>query len=866
MLKVIGGEQEGEFKAVASGTLPNGKPVIVNADGTVSVAGETSGTESIGTEVQFESGAIVNNCSAYDTANDRVVIAYRDNGNSNYGTAIVGTVSGTSISFGTPVVFLTANFAHTSMTFDSINNKIVIAFMDVGNSNYGTGIVGTVSGTSISFGTKVVFESAGIEQTSSAFDVNAGKVVIAYRDDGNSTSGTAVVGTVSGTSISFGTPVVFNSGSSGDYSAVYNPDAQNIIIAYRRGSDTSGQAVVGTVSGTSISFGSPNEFTTNNCNYVEAAYDVASQKIVVAYQDGIDGSKGKAVVGSISGNTITFGTPVVFNSASTIYLWIAYHAVAQKIVISYIDETGTLNYGKFITGTVSGTSITFASASTFAATYTNFTKLVYDPDTEQMVLNFRDEADSNRGKAIVFQIDYTVSNLTAENYIGMSRGVVNSVDAVTGTESVFDATTAGILDSVSVYDPDTQKTIIAYADRDNNDAVTAVVATVTGTTFSFGTPVVADSGADSEHLGIAYDTLNDRVIITYTDTPQTTGYGTAVVGQVSGTSITFGTPVVYEAALSRYNAIDFDANSGKVVIAYMDSGNNNYGTAIVGTVSGNSISFGTPVVFRSATSQYMSTVYDPSSQKTVIAYSDRGSLNEGEAVVGTVSGTSISFGSPTVFDSTSGHEADNISAVYDPDTQQVIVAYREDGTPTGFKTHGRAVVGSVSGTSITFGDPASFNAVSTQYIAAGYDTVANKAVIAYRDRSNSDYGTVVAGTVAGTSITFETPTVYSGTDAVIYIGASFNESAGSFVISYRDMTSLDGTAVAYQASYISRYPVANGNPATLDIIGSVSENQLSLTAGEKYYVQTDGTLSTTAGSPSVLAGTAISATKLVVKT
>ena len=39
----------------------------------------------------------------------------------------------------------------------------------------------------------------------------------------------------------------------------------------------------------------------------------------------------------------------------------------------------------------------------------------------------------------------------------------------------------------------------------------------------------------------------------------------------------------------------------------------------------------------------------------------------------------------------------------------------------------------------------------------------------------------------------------------------------------------------------------------------------SLTAGQSYYVQTDGTLSTTAGNPSVFAGTAVSATKLIVK-
>ena len=47
--------------------------------------------------------------STYDSTNEKVVIAYRDQGNSNQGTAIVGTVSGTSISFGSEVVFNSGN-------------------------------------------------------------------------------------------------------------------------------------------------------------------------------------------------------------------------------------------------------------------------------------------------------------------------------------------------------------------------------------------------------------------------------------------------------------------------------------------------------------------------------------------------------------------------------------------------------------------------------------------------------------------------------------------------------------------------------------------------------------------------------------
>jgi len=52
--------------------------------------------------------------------------------------------------------------------------------------------------------------------------------------------------------------------------------------------------------------------------------------------------------------------------------------------------------------------------------------------------------------------------------------------------------------------------------------------------------------------------------------------------------------------------------------------------------------------------------------------------------------------------------------------------------------------------------------------------------------------------------------------------------------------------------------------ATVNVVGNTT-TQSSLTAGKKYYIQTDGTLSTTADTPSVEAGIALSSTKLLVK-
>ena len=56
---------------------------------------------------------------------------------------------------------------------------------------------------------------------------------------------------------------------------------------------------------------------------------------------------------------------------------------------------------------------------------------------------------------------------------------------------------------------------------------------------------------------------------------------------------------------------------------------------------------------------------------------------------------------------------------------------------------------------------------------------------------------------------------------------------------------------------------SNGNTATINIAGNTT-TQSSLTPGKKYYVQQDGSLSLTADTPSVVAGTALTSTSLLI--
>ena len=95
MLRVIGNDESlpRQEHAVASGTLPNGKAVIVNADGTVSVASGPS----FGSEVAWDEptgGNVTYILSVFDSNSNKVVIAYRDGEDINKGKALVGTVSG----------------------------------------------------------------------------------------------------------------------------------------------------------------------------------------------------------------------------------------------------------------------------------------------------------------------------------------------------------------------------------------------------------------------------------------------------------------------------------------------------------------------------------------------------------------------------------------------------------------------------------------------------------------------------------------------------------------------------------------------------------------------------------------------------
>ena len=107
---------------------------------------------------------------------------------------IVGSLSGTTMTWGTPVVFNVGRYGRNISLFDSTNNKVIISYKDIGNSDYVTLIVGTIGGgnsRSISFGSEIQLNSNTTTNTCVEFDPDKGRVVVAYNDGNTSGDGKA---------------------------------------------------------------------------------------------------------------------------------------------------------------------------------------------------------------------------------------------------------------------------------------------------------------------------------------------------------------------------------------------------------------------------------------------------------------------------------------------------------------------------------------------------------------------------------------------------------------------------------------------------------------------------------------------------
>ncbi|MBN2550263.1 MAG: hypothetical protein JXB15_13955 [Anaerolineales bacterium] len=244
------------------------------------------------------------------------------------------------------------------------------------------------------------------------------------------------------------------------------------------------------------------------------------------------------------------------------------------------------------------------------------------------------------------------------------------------------------------------------------------------------------------------------------------------------------------------------------VVAYMDASNSFYGTARVGLLVNNQITYGPEVVFNAGNTSDISLAFI-GSNTIVIAFCDVSDNDEGKMVIGTLSGNSLSFGSVYNF---STHEAHSIS-VDNALTNQFVIAYQKTST----YPSGEVAACAYSGGAISCGSHQTFNAAETSFVTVNVlaDSPAYF-VLAYRDNGDSGWGKMMAGSISGGEITLGSETF-------------FNSITGH--ISVADLTAFT-LALVYRDE-------SNSNYGTAQIIGRTN---LNLNTNTEYVFNTGDTM------------------------
>ena len=412
---------------VASGTLASGVTVALKSNGQVEAVGLTPAA--LGAETTFNPATSFEGyfSSTYDSVNNKIVIAGRDQSQSFKGYAYVGTISGTSITFGTPVQFTPgtdrAN-GSVAITYDVASGNVVIFWSNIENSNYATAIVGTVSGTSITFGTGVVFDSSSVsfaEANTNSATYHSGQdvCVLSYNNSAGTLS--TIACSVSGTTPTFGSKVTPGGTAFVSIDNVYDVSADRIVTSGQLAG--TGMIVLSSCSGTTMTTRATDQQFNTGTDYTALAYDPINEKTVVVYSDTSNSSKGSATVCTVSASSVTFGTEVVFQASGTSE-WIsaAYDASAQKIVVASSSAANS-DSGQIYVGAVSGTDISFSGQLAFNGTsVTNRIRATYATTAKQTCISYVDYGNSTRGSAIL----YSNIGTNSADFVGITDEAISS--------------------------------------------------------------------------------------------------------------------------------------------------------------------------------------------------------------------------------------------------------------------------------------------------------------------------------------------------------------------------------------------------------------------------------------------------------
>lgn len=510
-----------------------------------------------------------------------------------------------------------------------------------------------------------------------------------------------------------------------------------------------------------------------------------------------------------------------------------------------VVASGTMPNGKAVNINSDGTASVVAETTTSSnMTYGTFTNI--ENEATQHMHIAADPFNSNRFALV--DVD-DVGDKNVHLYIITVSG---SSITVSSQIVVFESPGNNASRSMCVWDVVTENQLLICYNDDQND-FDAVVATISGSagseTATFGTVIEASTfsftgGTDSYQVLKPIGTTGSYLALfrgssNYTYYRILTISGTTVSRDTTGGSS--GT-VLKSVAMQPVMQADIDPNDSTKGFAIGVNDSNEdlelYPLTFSGTGTGMTVSAGTKRVLKSGRnfldSHSSPTIKYLTSSKLFVAAQSAESpnANELETFLFDYDGSTYTEYTSVFLENPDGeilqHYVDTTSP--QADENAILVTINKNGSPR--KVYGAVATCDTSANTVSYNTPARIDSFTGN---------ANAGYISYATQSDAN----------GTSLNS-----FSGTDS--------NGNQRPYV----RLTQKGGTTSNIDSDSfvgISQSGAADGGGVVVNTKGAVADNLTGLTAGQSYYVQADGTLDTTPATPSIFAGTAVSATKLIVK-
>ena len=396
-----------------------------------------------------------------------------------------------------------------------------------------------------------------------------------------------------------------------------------------------------------------------------------------------------------------------------------------------------------------------------------------------------------------------------------------------------------------------------------------------GTTITVGTQ--ANSGMTSVNNNqqsncVSYDpSTGYHVVLTKNSNNL---QGAAVTIDANG-SISWGSTSgvihysIYNGVCSNYHASD------SVTLGFYSISSTTYVRSF--TTTGGTLTSVASLSVDNSNSQYgMCSAYSSANEKTLFCYNDNGSSNyiSYSIVTSSGTGTTLSKTTPTIIESVA-HQLCNNGLAYDSVNDKFLMIYMNNNNSDvtlrvatmnsagASVTWGTAVTGLGSTAQGNYG--CSYNSYTKNFAITWENNGGGRAYLAQVDINGS-----------GTPVVSNSNGVYTHSNTNYEAISSSTINASNFFITYGSSKYWGGitqnqysllvpnlTAENYIG--IATKTVADDAQVEVATFGQIDAQQSGLTAGQKYFVQSDGSLGTSADSSvTTVAGKALSATKLLI--